>query len=104
MEDLPMRPIRWMYTAALLTGMGATVAGAGVVDPDCTAGKATKSAAMKATVGVGGRCDFEEAATDTGKRAAGVEEKGALEKHGNKNDDKRAVEKGASAAKNAVTH
>jgi hypothetical protein len=29
---------------------------AGVLDPDCTAEKAARSAAMKATVGVGGRC------------------------------------------------
>ena len=37
---------------------------AGVVNPDCTPGKAAKGAAMKATVGVGGRCDFEETAKD----------------------------------------
>jgi hypothetical protein len=38
---------------------------AGVIDPDCTAEKAAKSAAMKATVGVGGRCDAKEAAADS---------------------------------------
>lgn len=38
---------------------------AGVIDPDCTAEKAAKSAAMKATVGVGGRCDPKEAAADS---------------------------------------
>ncbi|WP_339487576.1 hypothetical protein [Pseudomonas sp. EL_65y_Pfl2_R95] len=38
---------------------------AGVINPDCTAGKAAKSAAMKATVGVGGRCDAKEAASDS---------------------------------------
>ncbi|MFI8481713.1 hypothetical protein ACIGCM_14210 [Pseudomonas sp. NPDC078700] len=38
---------------------------AGVIDPDCTAEKAAKSAAMKATVGVGGRCDAKEAASDS---------------------------------------
>jgi hypothetical protein len=39
--------------------------GAGPLDPDCTAEKAAKSAAAKATVGVGGRCDPKEAAKDT---------------------------------------
>jgi hypothetical protein len=38
---------------------------AGPLDPDCTAGKAAKSAAMKATVGIGGRCSAKEAAADT---------------------------------------
>lgn len=38
---------------------------AGVINPDCTAEKAAKSAAMKATVGVGGRCDAKEAAADS---------------------------------------
>jgi hypothetical protein len=52
--------------------------GAGALDPDCTAEKAAKSAAAKATVGVGGRCSPAEAAKDTAKRATGVEDKGAL--------------------------
>jgi hypothetical protein len=38
---------------------------AGVINPDCDAGKAAKSAAMKATVGVGGRCSAKEAVTDS---------------------------------------
>ena len=38
---------------------------AGPIDPDCTAQKAAKSAATKAAVGVGGRCDPKEAARDT---------------------------------------
>jgi len=38
---------------------------AGIIDPDCDAGKAAKSAAMKATVGVGGRCSPKEALTDS---------------------------------------
>jgi hypothetical protein len=38
---------------------------AGVMNPDCTAEKAAKSTAMKATVGVGGRCSPKEAAADT---------------------------------------
>ena len=45
----------------------ASAALAGIVDPDCTAEKAAKSAAAKATVGVGGRCSAGEAAKDSGK-------------------------------------
>ena len=53
---------------------------AGPLDPDCTAEKATKSVAAKSTIGVGGRCSPEEAAKDSAKRAAGIEEEGMLEK------------------------
>ena len=56
------------------------VAIGGIVDPDCTAEKAAKSAAMKATVGVGGRCSPAEAAKDTARDAVGIEEKGPVEK------------------------
>ena len=59
---------------------------AGVVDPDCTPEKAAKSAAAKSTVGVGGRCNAGEAAKDSGKKAAGVEDKEPLEKKTSKND------------------
>lgn len=38
---------------------------AGVINPDCTAEKAARSAAMKATVGVDGRCDAKDVASDT---------------------------------------
>jgi hypothetical protein len=48
---------------------------AGVLNPDCTAEKAAKSAAAKATVGVGGRCSPAEAAKDTAKKATGIEGK-----------------------------
>lgn len=54
----------------------------GVLDPDCTAEKAAKSAAAKATLGVGGRCSPAEAAKDSAKKAAGIEGKGAIEKLG----------------------
>jgi uncharacterized lipoprotein YajG len=37
-------------------------------DPDCTAEKAARSTAMKATVGVGGRCTPKEAVSDTIER------------------------------------
>lgn len=39
-------------------------ANAGVFNPDCTVSKAAKSTAMKATVGVGGRCDAKETVKD----------------------------------------
>ncbi len=41
-----------------------STASAGVLDPDCNAEKAAKSAAAKATIGVGGRCTPAEAAKD----------------------------------------
>jgi hypothetical protein len=78
------------------TLVGSTVH-AHVVDPDCTAEKAAKSAATKATVGVGGRCSAGEAAKDSGKKAAGVEETGPIEKQKKKNDIP------AEKAKDAVT-
>ena len=49
----------------LALALAVTAASAGPLDPDCTAEKAAKSAAAKATVGVGGRCDAKEAAHDT---------------------------------------
>jgi len=73
---------------------------AGVVDPDCTAEKAAKSAAAKSTVGVGGRCSAGEAAKDSGKKAAGVEDKGPLERTNYKNDTR--AEKAKDAAKKAT--
>jgi len=71
---------------------------AGPLDPDCTPEKAAKSAATKAAVGVGGRCDAKEAATDTAKRTAGVGDKGPLEKR----KDDTPAEKAKSKAKNAT--
>ena len=70
---------------------------AGVMDPDCNVKKATKSVAMKATVGVGGRCKPVEAATDMGKDALGIDDKGPIEKK-RKNDDGLAKK----AAKKAI--
>jgi hypothetical protein len=68
-------------TALSLTLLiAASAAGAGALDPDCTAEKAAKSAAMKSTVGVGGRCSPAEAAKDTAKRATGVDNKGSMKK------------------------
>jgi hypothetical protein len=87
-------------SAGLTFTLDVSTARAGVVDPDCTAEKAAKSAATKATVGVGGRCTAGEAAKDSGKKAAGVEEKGPIEKQ-KKKDDTPA--KKAKKAKDAVT-
>ena len=65
---------------ALLILLCNSAATGGVFDPDCTAGKAARSTAMKATVGIGGRCSPGEAAKDTAKNAAGIEDKGPFEK------------------------
>lgn len=96
--------IKWMkktlMTGLLLVAGLAGHAWAGIVDPDCTAEKAAKSAAAKATVGVGGRCSAGEAAKDSAKRAAGVEEKGSIEKARKKNDTPVQKAKEAVAGKN----
>jgi hypothetical protein len=64
-----------------LTGAAASAAAAaGVLDSDCTAQKAAKGAAAKATVGVGGRCSPVEAAKDTAMRAADGKAKASVDK------------------------
>jgi hypothetical protein len=87
-----------LVTAA---GIGLALLGsaawAGIADPDCTAEKAAKSAAAKSTVGVGGRCDAKEAAKDSGKKAAGVEDKGPIDKKKDKNGS--PADKAKDAAK-----
>ena len=45
-----------------------------VLDRDCTAAKAGKNVAMKATVGVGGPCGPADAAKDTAKGAVGLDD------------------------------
>ncbi len=63
---------RFATTVLAIAGLAcAELALAGPIDPDCTAEKAAKSAATKATVGVGGRCSPAEAAKDTAKDAVG---------------------------------
>jgi hypothetical protein len=59
----------------LALALAVTAVSAGPLDPDCTAEKAAKSAAAKATVGVGGRCDPKEAASDTAKKATNIDDK-----------------------------
>ena len=60
---------------------------AGPLDPDCTAEKAAKSAATKATVGVGGRCSPAEAAKDTAKDAVGDDDKDRKDEKRDNDDD-----------------
>jgi hypothetical protein len=64
-----------LFAVSLLLSLAVTSALAGPLDPDCTAEKAAKSAAAKATVGVGGRCDPKEAAHDTAKDATNFGDK-----------------------------
>ena len=80
-----MNRIKLNCVTGLLLVLATTSASAGPLDPDCTAEKAAKSAAMKATVGVGGRCDPKEAAHDTAKDATGLGDK---DKDRNKDNDK----------------
>ena len=89
---------KWIAASGLALALMSQAASAGIVDPDCTAEKAAKGAAAKATVGVGGRCSAGEAAKDSGKKAAGVEDKGPLDKKRSKNDT--PVEKAKDAVKN----
>lgn len=57
--------VKATWAAALIIGLACQNIQAGVLNPDCTAEKAAKSTAMKATVGVGGRCSPKEAAADS---------------------------------------
>ena len=67
----------------------------GPLNPECSAKKAAKSTAMKATVGVGGRCKPAEAAKDTigldGKKG----KKGKKDKDGlfSKDDSEKSNDK-----------
>ena len=80
-----MNRMKLNCVAGLLLVLATATANAGPLDPDCTAEKAAKSTAMKATVGVGGRCDPKEAAHDTAKDATGIGDK---DKDKNKDKDK----------------
>ncbi len=83
-----------IWTLSLLFTIASLSANGGVLDPDCTAEKAAKSTAMKATVGVGGRCTPKEAAADTAKDAVGIDDKGPIEK---RRDDEGVAKKAAGA-------
>ncbi|MBK7675753.1 MAG: hypothetical protein IPJ27_13890 [Candidatus Accumulibacter sp.] len=95
-----MNAKKLLSLSVLASGFLATASSpvlAGPLDPDCTPEKAAKSAAAKSTVGVGGRCSAGEAAKDSAKRTAGIEDKGPLEKKGK--DDSGPAK---SAVKKAV--
>lgn len=85
-------------TLSLALGFALAISSAaaisGVLDPDCDVEKAAKSSAMKATVGVGGRCSPKEAATDMTKDAVGIEDKGPIEK---RRDDDGVAKKATKA-------
>ena len=83
-----------LFGSTLACLLLAGTATAGVLDPDCTPEKAAKSAAAKATVGVGGRCKPGETAKDTSKRAVGIDD----DKKRN-DDDKGLVKKTADKVK-----
>lgn len=76
--------LKTLIALAAFSAAASTALHAGVVNPDCDAKKAAKSAAMKSTVGVGGRCDAGEAAKDT----LGIDDDGPIEK---RKDDKNGV-------------
>jgi hypothetical protein len=75
------------FALGLLLSLAVTSAIAGPLDPNCTAEKAAKSAAAKATVGVGGRCDMKEAAHDTATDATGIGDKDKHKDNDKKKDD-----------------
>ncbi|AQS37228.1 hypothetical protein Sps_02068 [Shewanella psychrophila] len=58
---------RWVLVGAMLSI--SQLASAGIVNPDCTAEKAAKSAVANATVGVKGRCSPAETAKDATTKA-----------------------------------
>ena len=80
-----MKPTSLNWIVGVLLAATTAVVSAGPLDPDCTAERAAKSAAAKATVGVGGRCDPKEALSDTAKDAVNVDDKGPIEE---RRDDK----------------
>ena len=84
-----MKPATLNWILGALLAATAAAASAGPLDPDCTAEKAAKSAAAKATIGVGGRCDAKEAVTDSAKDLANIDDKDKdKDKNRNKNKDK----------------
>ena len=83
--------LTWLAAALLATMTAAT--SAGPLDPDCTAEKAAKSAAAKATVGVGGRCDPKEAVSDSAKDVANIDDKGPIEERRDDKDKEKDKDK-----------
>ena len=88
-----MKTVRTLLAGSLLACLLAgTSASAGVLDPDCTPEKAAKGAAMKTTVGVGGRCKPGETVKDSTKRAVGSDEE-------KKRDDRGIAKKAGDKVK-----
>ncbi len=82
---------------ALALALAASSASADLLDPDCTAEKAAKSAVAKSTIGIGGRCTPAEAAKDmaSDKVEDIAPDNKALDKLGHKDEPsvKKAVKK-----------
>lgn len=90
---------RLLFTVCLGLCFCTAVARAGPVSPDCSVDKAAKHASEKATVGVStNRCTPSKTAKQGVKNTAGIDEKGPIEKHTDKNDTP------ADKAKDAVKH
>jgi hypothetical protein len=89
-----MKPTSLNWIVGVLLAATTAVVSAGPLDPDCTAEKAAKSAAAKATVGVGGRCDPKEALSDTAKDAVNVDDKGPIEERRDDKDKDKDKDKG----------
>ena len=65
-----------------------------LLDRDCTAAKAGKNMAMKATVGVGGPCGPADAAKDTAKGAVGLDDKEDKKRKKKKKNNHKKKDKG----------
>jgi hypothetical protein len=83
-----MNSIKSRLGLGLAMSLVATAVSAGPLDPDCTAEKAAKNAAAKATVGVGGRCDPKEAVHDTAKDATNIGDNDRKDKNDKDKDSK----------------
>jgi hypothetical protein len=83
-----MNSIKSRLGLGLAMALAVTAVSAGPLDPDCTAEKAAKSAAAKATVGVGGRCDPKEAVHDTAKDAVDIGDNDKKDKNDKNKEDK----------------
>jgi hypothetical protein len=102
------RILKTMTSVAVMTC--AQLALAGPIDPECTAEKAAKGTAAKATVGVGGRCTPAEAAKDQTKNAVGIDDKKGKDKKKDKDqgpieqrrDDDPKADAAKGVAKKAV--
>lgn len=93
------RTIVLLATPLLLMSTG-TIAGA--LKPDCNAKKAGKNVAMKATIGVGGRCSPADAAKDSAKSVASIDDNDTLDKKGQKKGKKNSLKKEDEGKKSGI--